>query len=146
MKVNLKEKYLSLKVEFLIARQQRGDMILMFNISHGLLGVRNNFFQAPHCHTRGHRFKVDFPLALSRIRRNQLSDRAVDAWSRLPHGLWKHILSMASNAILTALHRQSLWCAVKIANPVRCSNWKKSELDEPELIRHWNAPCRSRIF
>ena len=59
-------------------------MILMFNISHGLLGVRNNFFQAPHCHTRGHRFKVDFPLALSRIRRNQLSDRAVDAWSRLP--------------------------------------------------------------
>ena len=74
------------KVAFSGKNWQKGRDFLMFKITHGLLGVSKEvFFKEPTvCHTRGHRLKVDFPMAMTRARRNHLSYRAVDSWNKLP--------------------------------------------------------------
>ena len=35
------------------------------------------------CHTKVHRFKVDFPMVMTRTRRNHLSYVTVDTWNKL---------------------------------------------------------------
>ena len=53
---------------------------------HGLMGLSSEvLFKDPTVrHTRGHCYKVDFPKANSRIRRNHLSYSAVSDWNKLP--------------------------------------------------------------
>ena len=61
-------------------------MILMFKLMHGLLGMpKEAYFRNPPVgSTRGHRFKVAKPRAVSRVRRNQFAVRTVTDWNSLP--------------------------------------------------------------
>ena len=73
------------------------------------------FFKEPTIsHTRGHCFKVDFTLAVSRTRRNHLGYRVVDAWNKLPpwvtnihHQIQGAICSIVSVNIYTRTQKLS---------------------------------------
>ena len=58
----------------------------MHKLMHGQLGVpKEAFFQAPPvATTRGHRFKVAKPRAVSRVRRNHFAVRTITDWNSLP--------------------------------------------------------------
>ena len=67
-------------------RRQRGDMISMFNIMHGRVGLdKENFFDSPRVpQTRGHPLKVAKPQSTTRARSNHFSIRVVNDWNSLP--------------------------------------------------------------
>ena len=67
-------------------RRLRGDMLFMYKLTHGLLGIsKNEFFLEPTVvSTRGHRFKVGKPRAVSRARRHHFAVRTVSEWNKLP--------------------------------------------------------------
>ena len=67
-------------------RRRRGDMIAMFNLMHGRVGLRKeDIFGGPHVpQTRGHPLKVAKPRSRSRVRRNHFSSRVVNDWNSLP--------------------------------------------------------------
>lgn len=84
--LDYQERLRRLNLPSLMYRRRRGDAILMFKLMHGQLGVpREAFFQAPHVDTtRGHRFKVAKPRAVTRVRRNHFAVRTVTDWNSLP--------------------------------------------------------------
>ena len=75
-----------LRLPSLLYRRRRGDMILMYQMMTGQIGLRKEDFvsEPTISFTRGHALKVDKPRANSRVRRNHLSVRAVNDWNSLP--------------------------------------------------------------
>ena len=80
------ERLRALSLPSLQYRRRRGDMIAMYNIMHGRVGLRReDFFDEPRAaHTRGHPLKVAKPQAASRVRSNHFSIRTVNDWNSLP--------------------------------------------------------------
>ena len=80
-----------LRLPSLLYRRRRGDMILMYQLMTGQLGLhREEFFSEPTtASTRGHELKVAKPRAHSRVRRNHFSVRTVNDWNSLP----SHVVS-----------------------------------------------------
>ena len=76
-----------LKLPSLMYRRKRGDMLFMYKLVHGHLGItKEELFQVPPLtSTRGHHFKVAKPRADSRMRRNHFAVRVVTDWNSLPH-------------------------------------------------------------
>ena len=76
-----------LKLPSLMYRRKRGDILYMYKLVHGHLGIaKEDLFQDPPLiATRGHRFKVAKPRAISRMRRNHFAVRVVTDWNSLPH-------------------------------------------------------------
>ena len=81
-----RERLRLLELPSLQYRRRRGDMITMYNITHGHVGLdKGNFFGEPHnARTRGHPLKVAKPQASSRMRANHFSCRVVNDWNGLP--------------------------------------------------------------
>ena len=74
-------------------RRLRGDMIVIYQILHGLLDVRPGLLQLSTSRTtRGHHLKLQKPRARTLPRRNYLSVRAVNSWNGLP----SHVVSAPS--------------------------------------------------
>ena len=67
-------------------RRRRGDMIVMYNLMHGRVGLKKeDFFTSPQVtQTRGHPLKVVKPRSQSRVRMNHFSSRVVNDWNSLP--------------------------------------------------------------
>ena len=80
-----KERLQELRLPSLAYRRLRGDMILIYQILHGLLDVDQDLLQLSTIkHTRGHRFKLDIERARTLPRRHFLSVRAAGRWNSLP--------------------------------------------------------------
>jgi len=79
----------ALKLPSLQYRRRRGDMILLYNLMHGNVGLRREEFfeEPPMTTTRGHSLKVAKPRAHTRVRRNHLGVRAVSDWNSLPESV-----------------------------------------------------------
>ena len=75
-----------LKLPSLEYRRQRGDRIQVYKIMAGLERIPVSCFFAPaeQTVTRGHRFKLQVPLARSRVRGQAFSVRTVNNWNSLP--------------------------------------------------------------
>ena len=75
-----------LKLPSLQYRRRRGDMITMYNIMHGQVGLNKEcLFSEPRtARTRGHPFKVAKLQSTSRVRVNHFSSRVVNCWNALP--------------------------------------------------------------
>ena len=80
------ERLKALRLPSLQYRRRRGDVILTYQIMHGLLDLPcDNFFQnATVGTTRGNTRKVAKPHAQSRIRKNHWSIRTINDWNSLP--------------------------------------------------------------
>ena len=70
-------------------RRVRGDLIEVFKIKKGLLGISaGDFFtEAPHRVTRGHEYKLMKQHCRLNIRANFFSNRIVNRWNKLPEEL-----------------------------------------------------------
>ena len=79
----------TLKLPSLLYRRRRGDMIMMYKLMTGQLGLNKEDFVADPTSnsTRGHSLKLAKPRAHSRVRRNHLPVRAVDDWNSLPDAI-----------------------------------------------------------
>jgi len=75
-----------LRLPSLKYRRRRGDMILMYHLVHGHLGIRKEDYllDPTVTTTRGHSLKIGKPQAATRARRNHLTVRAVNDWNGLP--------------------------------------------------------------
>ena len=75
-----------LKLPSLQYRRRRGDMITMYNIMQGHVGLdKECLFSEPRTtRTRGHPFKVAKLQSTSRVRANHFSSRIVNYWNALP--------------------------------------------------------------
>ena len=84
--VSYEERLRRLRLPSLQYRRRRGDMILLFRIMHGLTCLKKaDFFEDPRTdRTRGHSLRVAKPSAVTRVRRNHFSIRAVNDWNSLP--------------------------------------------------------------
>ena len=80
------ERLRKLNLPSLKYRRRRGDMVTMFNVMHGRVDLsKDDLFQPPpSTRTRGHPMKVAKLPAVSRVRRNCFSARAVSDWNALP--------------------------------------------------------------
>ena len=67
-------------------RRLRGDMIYLYQLMHGHLGINFSelFTMPPTFNTRGHKFKIFKPTAITRPRVNFFSVRTIDHWNHLP--------------------------------------------------------------
>ena len=74
-----------LNLPSLTYRRLRGDMILMYQMQHGLVEVDQDLLQlsTEGC-TRGHQWKLSKPRATSLPRRNFFTVRTVNNWNSLP--------------------------------------------------------------
>ena len=83
------ERLKALKLPSLTYRRRRGDMIQMYKLFSGNLGLRREDFLAePQTQsTRGHSKKVAKPQAQTRVRRNHLFVRAINDWNALPDAI-----------------------------------------------------------
>ena len=74
-----------LKLPSLSYRRLRGDMILLYQILHGLVEVDQGLLELPtELRTRGHGFKLSKPRATSLPRRQFSSVRTINKWNSLP--------------------------------------------------------------
>ena len=80
------ERLEALQLPSLQYRRRRGNVILVYQVMHGLLDLPcDAFFQRPHARmTRGHSIKVAKPHAQARARRNHWSVKTVNDWNSLP--------------------------------------------------------------
>ena len=80
------ERLEALKLPSLQYRRRRGDVLLMYQVANGLLGLSwDDFFEQPTTRTtRGHPLKVAKPHAQTRARRNHWSIRTINDWNTLP--------------------------------------------------------------
>ena len=80
------ERLRELRLPSLLYGRRRGDMILMYNVMHGKIGLdREDFFaRPPTARTRGHPLKVAKLQSTSRTRCNHFSMRVVNDWNALP--------------------------------------------------------------
>lgn len=80
------ERLRALNMPSLYHRRRRGDMITVYQVLRGGVHVDpSQFFStATTTHTRGHRWKITKPRAVSRVRRNTFSVRVVNDWNALP--------------------------------------------------------------
>ena len=80
------ERMKKLRLPSLWYRRKRGDILFMYKLAHGQLGiVKEDLFQLPTLTTtRGHCMKVAKPRANTRGRRNHFSVRVVTDWNSLP--------------------------------------------------------------
>ena len=67
-------------------RRRRGDMVQVYQILNGGTDLPPETFFAPagQGRTRGHRWKLSKPRAVSRVRRNAFSIRVINDWNALP--------------------------------------------------------------
>ena len=67
--LDYEERLRKLQLPSLQYRRRRGDMIIVYKLMHGLMGVpKEVFFKEPTVRrTRGHRYKVDHPQDLSKL-------------------------------------------------------------------------------
>ena len=77
----------TLKLASLMYRRKRGDMLFMYKLVHGHLGItKEELFLAPSLTSiRRHRFKVDKTRADSRMKRTHFAVKVATYWSSLPH-------------------------------------------------------------
>ena len=95
-------------------RRRRGDMITMFGIMHGRVGIRReDFFGEPRAaQTRGHQLKVAKPQSISRMRINHFSTRVINDWNSLPEEV---VCAPSLNAFKNRLDRH--WIALAYEAP-----------------------------
>ena len=76
----------ALKLPSLYYRRHRGDMIKVYQLIHGAVDQDlSQFLQFDVAsRTRGHRWKLVKPAAITRARRNAFSIRVVNDWNCLP--------------------------------------------------------------
>ena len=70
-------------------RRLRADLCMCYQIVHGLVDVCfDDFFRyAPVVGTRGHAWKLYYPLAMLDVRRASFAVRVVPVWNALPVGV-----------------------------------------------------------
>ena len=75
-----------LNLHSLYYRRKRGDMINVYKLMHGLLGIPEEVFftRAIHSTTRGHNFKLYTQRSRLDIRSKFFSRRVVNDWNSLP--------------------------------------------------------------
>ena len=75
-----------LKLPSLYYRRKRGDMILVYQMLHGLINVDASFFFSPttYTFTRGHNFKLFKESFTKFTRANSFSNRIINNWNSLP--------------------------------------------------------------
>ena len=75
-----------LKLPSLYYRRRRGDMILVYQIFHGLIDINPSIFFAPATisTTRGHNYKISKPHSQCLTRSNFFSNRVINNWNSLP--------------------------------------------------------------
>ena len=83
------ERLKALKLPSLQYRRRRGDVILIYQVMHGLLDLPcEAFFERPTVRmTRGHSKKVAKPHAQVRVRQNHWSVRSINDWNSLPENI-----------------------------------------------------------
>ena len=76
----------ALDLPSLYHRRRRGDMITVYQLLRQGLDVDHSQFfeEATRTSTRGHRWKIQKPRAVTRARRNVFSVRVVNDWNALP--------------------------------------------------------------
>ena len=80
------ERLSTLKLPSLYYRRRRGDMILVYQIFHGLIDINPSIFFAPATvsTTRGHNYKIFKPHSQCLTRSNFFSNRVINDWNSLP--------------------------------------------------------------
>ena len=79
------ERLRDLRLPSLTYRRARGDMILIYQILHGLVDVDQDLLLlSSNRHTRGHQYKLSIERARTLPRRHFLSVRAANRWNGLP--------------------------------------------------------------
>ena len=80
------ERLVKLKLQSLEHRRLIFDLVLCYNIVHGLNALPFDDFFAftPNSTTRGHRFKLSVPIAKINLNKYTFSSRVVPVWNSLP--------------------------------------------------------------
>ena len=75
----------NLRLPSLTYRRDKGDMILIYQILHGLVDADEDLLLlSSNRHTRGHQYKLSIERARTLPRRHFLSVRAANRWNGLP--------------------------------------------------------------
>ena len=71
---------------YIYYRRRRGDMILVYQIFHGLIDFNPSIFFAPATisTTKGHNYKIFKPHSQCLTRLNFFSNRVINDWNSLP--------------------------------------------------------------
>ena len=82
------ERLTNLKLDSLEQRRMHFDLIMCFNIVHGLSAIRfDDMFTFNNSCTRGHSLKLNVPVAKSDVRKFSFAVRVVPIWNFLPENI-----------------------------------------------------------
>ena len=84
--LSYKERLTKLKMQSLEHRRLLSDLVVCYNIIHGLSALQfNDFFKFSNTsRTRGHNLRLDTPLIKNNTRRNFFAHRIIKPWNALP--------------------------------------------------------------
>ena len=84
--LSYKERLTKLKMQSLEHRRLLSDLVVCYNIIHGLSALQfNDFFKFSNSsRTRGHNLRLETPLIKNNTRRNFFAHRIIKPWNALP--------------------------------------------------------------
>ena len=119
------DRLISLQLQSLYCRRQRGDLIETFKILHNFanvdLGAAFTFNTGQP--TRGHPFKLMKSRCNLELRKHFFTNRVINQWNSYPVMLYVHHLSTPSNLNLTIIGIRLDMDKIKGLWPINCNNY-----------------------